>query len=114
MLKNFQAHTVKRIIEIFKNRSENEQKRVLLSDEVGLGKTIMARAVIDEVRTLRKDVQDDDYRIVYVCSNQNIIRQNIYKLVEKSDDVFRMSQARQMLSELFAAFQAQKAEQKEE
>ena len=37
MLKNFQAHTVKRIIEIFKNRSENEQKRVLLSDEVGLG-----------------------------------------------------------------------------
>lgn len=100
MLKNFQAHTVQRIIEIFKNRSENEQKRVLLSDEVGLGKTIMARAVIDEVRTLRKDVQDDDYRIVYVCSNQNIIRQNIYKLVDKSDDVLRISDSRLSMQHL--------------
>ena len=38
----------------------------------------------------------------------------LYQVSVSRDDVFRMSQARQMLSELFAAFQAQKAEQKEE
>ena len=102
MLKDFQRETAKRIIEIFKGDGsrDQEQKRVLLSDEVGLGKTIMARAVVNEVRKLRKDVQDDDYRIVYVCSNQNIIRQNIYKLVDKSDDVLRISDSRLSMQHL--------------
>lgn len=102
MLKDFQRETAKRIIEIFRGDGsrDQEQKRVLLSDEVGLGKTIMARAVVNEVRKLRKDVQDDDYRIVYVCSNQNIIRQNIYKLVDKSDDVLRISDSRLSMQHL--------------
>ena len=58
MLKDFQRETAKRIIEIFKGDGsrDQEQKRVMLSDEVGLGKTIMARAVVNEVRKLRKDV----------------------------------------------------------
>lgn len=46
--KDFQLATAKRIIEIFKSG----QKRVLLSDEVGLGKTIMAKTVVEMAKTL--------------------------------------------------------------
>ena len=49
MLKDFQRETAKRIIEIFSDPNRSGQRRVLLSDEVGLGKTIMAREVIDRV-----------------------------------------------------------------
>lgn len=82
---DFQTKTAERILEIFADTSRQGQKRVLLSDEVGLGKTIIAREVINRVGELRKKLNDDDYRIVYVCSNQNIIRQNIFKLVETTD-----------------------------
>ena len=46
--KDFQMATAERILEIFRSG----QKRVLLSDEVGLGKTIMARTVIEMSKTL--------------------------------------------------------------
>ena len=71
---NFQQKTADRILEIFSDPNRTGQKRVLLSDEVGLGKTIMAREVIDRVRELQRQKNDDYYRIVYVCSNQNIIQ----------------------------------------
>lgn len=100
MLKDFQRETAKRIIEIFSDPNRSGQRRVLLSDEVGLGKTIMAREVIDRVRELRRQLNDDYYRIVYVCSNQNIIQQNIYKLVEHSDDVLRISDSRLSMQHL--------------
>ena len=63
---DFQTKTAERILEIFADKSRQGQKRVLLSDEVGLGKTIMAREVINRVGDLRMDLNDDDYRIVYV------------------------------------------------
>ena len=46
--KDFQQATAERIIEIFKSG----QKRVLLSDEVGLGKTMMARTVVEMAKSL--------------------------------------------------------------
>lgn len=97
---DFQQRTAERILEIFSDDSRTGQKRVLLSDEVGLGKTIMAREVIDRVRELRRQLNDDYFRIVYVCSNQNIIQQNIYKLVEHSDDVLRISDSRLSMQHL--------------
>jgi len=75
--KDFQRATAERIAAIF---AEGKQRRVLLADEVGLGKTIMARQVIDKVRVLRKSVNDDMYRVVYICSNMNIVNQNIEHL----------------------------------
>ena len=75
--KEFQTATADRIEKIFRS---GKQKRVLLADEVGLGKTIVAREVIDRVRHIRMDVNDDMYRVVYVCSNINIAQQNTSNL----------------------------------
>lgn len=48
--KEFQKATADRIGEIFsEGMKEGKKKRVLLADEVGLGKTIIAREVIDKV-----------------------------------------------------------------
>lgn len=75
--KEFQRATADRIEEIFRG---GRQKRVLLADEVGLGKTIIAKEVIDRVRRMRREVSDDMFRVVYVCSNVNIVHQNTKNL----------------------------------
>ena len=86
---DFQRATADRIADIFRqatiHTNGNEiksggQRRVLLADEVGLGKTHVASAVIDRVREMRKAVNDDMFRVVYVCSNMSIANQNIEKL----------------------------------
>ena len=79
--KEFQQATADRIGEIFsEGLKEGKKKRVLLADEVGLGKTIIAKEVIKKVRQLRKSLNDDMYIVVYVCSNVNIIHQNTSNL----------------------------------
>ena len=86
---DFQRATADRIADIFRqatiDTNGNEiksggQRRVLLADEVGLGKTHVASAVIDRVREMRKAINDDMFRVVYVCSNMSIANQNIEKL----------------------------------
>ena len=72
-LKDFQEETVKHILDLFKKR-----QRVLLADEVGLGKTIVAREVIN--RMAKKYKGDDKFIVIYVCSNINIANQNCEKL----------------------------------
>ncbi|MBD5132400.1 MAG: DEAD/DEAH box helicase family protein [Clostridiales bacterium] len=90
---DFQRATADRIADIFQQSTidadGNEiksggQRRVLLADEVGLGKTHVASAVIDRVREMRKKVNDDMFRVVYVCSNMSIANQNIEKLGVKN------------------------------
>ena len=80
MLKDFQRATVERIDALY----WNGQKRVLVADEVGLGKTLIARGVIAKMAKLRYLEGDPLFKVVYVCSNQNIARQNIRKL-----DIFK-------------------------
>lgn len=91
---NFQQTTADRIAEIFRKATVGEnneekltggQRRVLLADEVGLGKTIVAREVISRVREMRKQVGDEMFRVVYVCSNMQIVRQNIANLGVKEN-----------------------------
>ena len=79
-LKDFQRATVKRIDTLY----WEGQKRVLVADEVGLGKTLIARGVIAKMAKLRYLEDDPLFKVVYVCSNQNIARQNIRKL-----DIFK-------------------------
>lgn len=76
MLKDFQRATVERIDQLYRKG----QKRVLVADEVGLGKTLIARGVISKMAKLRYQEGDSLFKVVYVCSNQNIARQNIRKL----------------------------------
>ncbi len=75
-LKDFQCATVERIDELFRNG----QNRVLVADEVGLGKTLIARGTIAKTAVRMYDEGDDIFKIVYICSNQVIARQNILKL----------------------------------
>jgi hypothetical protein len=77
-LKDFQRTTVEYV---FRRMYLDHDcvRRFLIADEVGLGKTLVARGVIAKVidhlwdRTRRID-------IVYVCSNTDIARQNINRL----------------------------------
>lgn len=80
MLKDFQRATVERVDALY----WKGQKRVLVADEVGLGKTLIARGVIAKMAKLRYLEGDTLFKVVYVCSNQNIARQNIRKL-----DIFK-------------------------
>ena len=80
MLKDFQRATVERIDKLY----WDGQKRILVADEVGLGKTLIARGVIAKMAAQRYLEDDPLFKVVYVCSNQNIARQNICKL-----DIFK-------------------------
>ena len=75
-LKDFQQATVERIDYLYKKG----QNRILISDEVGLGKTLIARGTIAKFAKLRLDEGDDLVKVVYMCSNATIVDQNMEKL----------------------------------
>lgn len=75
-LKDFQRATVERVVDRFRSG----QPRMLVADEVGLGKTLVAKGVIAKVARWHQAMGDDIFRVVYICSNQSIARQNIMKL----------------------------------
>lgn len=79
-LKNFQRATVDAVVErMF--RTEPPQRRFLVADEVGLGKTKVARAVVATTICELWDRPDvDRIDIVYLCSNAQIARQNVRDL----------------------------------
>lgn len=88
-LYDFQTATAERIAEIFRAATVGDnseeilqggRRRVLLADEVGLGKTHVAAKVIELVKEMRREVKDDMFRVIYVCSNMSIAAQNIQKL----------------------------------
>ena len=75
--KDFQQATADRIFHVF----QGGQNRILLADEVGLGKTVVAREVIRQVAQWHKnDLHDPHFKVVYICSNINIASQNAGKL----------------------------------
>lgn len=75
-LKDFQRATVDRIYRLY----ESGQHRVLVSDEVGLGKTLIARGTVARVAKLRQQEGDELFKVVYICSNGAIADQNLQKL----------------------------------
>ncbi len=77
-LKDFQLATVKHIIKQF---YENEKNRILVADEVGLGKTIVAKGVVAKMYE-RHIMQNnrEPFNVFYICSNQTIAKQNLNKL----------------------------------
>ena len=75
-LKDFQQATVNRIDELYRSG----QMRVLVSDEVGLGKTLIARGAIAKLAKMRKESGDSLVKVVYICSNSAIAGQNLEKL----------------------------------
>ena len=80
MLKDFQRDTAEWVFKRLFDQ-ENPTNRFLVADEVGLGKTIVAKGVVALVLEHLLSVGDKRHDIVYICSNSSIARQNIKKLV---------------------------------
>ncbi len=78
-LKDFQRRTVEYV---FKRlyRDPKPTNRFLVADEVGLGKTLVARGII--AKTVRHLQQQGEKRIdiLYICSNATIAQQNLNRL----------------------------------
>ena len=100
-LKDFQKATVEHIVNIFKSK---KQRRVLLSDEVGLGKTIVSKGVIQAVGELSDEYgiwDDNTHRVVYICSNANIVKQNTENL--GIEDVMNIDESRLSMQHFIVA-----------
>lgn len=107
---DFQAATAEHVLEAYKKG----QKRVLIADEAGLGKTTVASEVVRRVKKeLAKDVLEDDglYCIVYVCCNLQIAQQNIDTL---SDDGAKVDLSQSRLSMQHFVYFRKKAELQEQ
>lgn len=84
-LKDFQLATVEHVTARF--YGDDPTDRFLVADEVGLGKTLVARGVI--ARSVEHHLAAGTGRIdiVYICSNADIARQNVGRLnvLERND-----------------------------
>jgi hypothetical protein len=87
-LKDFQRRTVDYVSERF--YGPEPIRRFLVADEVGLGKTLVARGVIARaIEHLQDSVERID--IIYVCSNANIAKQNINRLNVSGENSFALA-----------------------
>lgn len=82
-LAEFQHAAVARIVE--RLRDPAGSRRFLLADEVGLGKTLVAAGVIEQLAKGRRT----PLVVVYVCSNAEIAEQNRRKLYPEAMDRVR-------------------------
>lgn len=82
-LREFQLAAVDRIVSRLTDPSGS--RRFLLADEVGLGKTLVAREVIQNLKERRKRSNGKGFTAVYICSNSEIAAQNCSKLCDEKD-----------------------------
>jgi hypothetical protein len=77
-LKDFQRATVDTV---YRRLFVDDEKSMLVADEVGLGKTIVAKGLIAMAlrERLRKGI-NSPFKVTYVCSNQVIADENVGKL----------------------------------
>lgn len=78
-LKDFQRASVENV---FSKLYKEGKKRFLIADEVGLGKTIVAKGLIAKAmeRHLKSSRKNQPFRVIYICSNQALTSQNLKKL----------------------------------
>ncbi len=77
-LKDFQRNTVEYVFRRMYT-DPDRTRRFLVADEVGLGKTLIARGIVAKVLEHLWD-RVGRIDIVYICSNSDIARQNINRL----------------------------------
>ena len=79
-LKPFQRRTAEwAFSRLYSTVESRASRRFLVADEVGLGKTLIAKGIIAKaLRHLQARVKRID--IVYICSNRDIARQNLSRL----------------------------------
>src|SRR5690349_14932777 len=104
-LKDFQRATVAHVISRY--FGTNPIRRFLVADETGLGKSVVARGII--AQTLER-LQDDDsiprVDVIYVCSNQDVARQNISRLRVTPDETITVSSRLTLLAKEAAQLNA--------
>lgn len=88
-LKDFQRRTVDYVFDRL-YLDQVPTRRFLVADEVGLGKTLVARGIIAKTIDLLWS-HERRIDIVYVCSNTDIARQNINRLNVSGQDDFALS-----------------------
>ena len=86
-LKDFQRRTAEYVFRRFYTDPETTD-RFLVADEVGLGKTLVARGVIALAIEHLLAEKVDRVDIVYVCSNMSIASQNIHRLNVSGEQKF--------------------------
>jgi len=97
-LKDFQRDTVNHVFTRMYEDSDPAH-RYLVADEVGLGKTLVARGVI--ARTIDHLWEKvDRLDIIYICSNSDIARQNVNKLNVAGEQKFELASRITMLPTL--------------
>ncbi|MDF2883025.1 MAG: helicase [Clostridiaceae bacterium] len=84
-LKDFQLATVDRIYEVLSDKDIN-QKRFLVADEVGLGKTLIAKGIISKFVEEYLKEEKKKLKVVYLCSSLSIANQNLSKLTIFNND----------------------------
>lgn len=95
-LKGFQRDTVEQAFErLF--LAPDSTHRFLVADEVGLGKTLVARGLIARALDHLWD-RVDRIDVVYICSNGNIARQNINRLNPMRDSEFELASRATLLA----------------
>lgn len=88
-LKDFQRDTVEHVFQRLYLDSAPAH-RFLVADEVGLGKTLVARGVIARaIDHLWDRVERLD--VIYICSNSEIARQNVNKLNVSGEQRFELT-----------------------
>jgi hypothetical protein len=83
-LKDFQKQTV----EFVYNKLYKEKRdKYLVADEVGLGKTIIAKGVIAKAfEKFKPTNQNPTFNVIYICSNQALAYENLKKLNFSKND----------------------------
>ena len=88
-LKDFQRRTADHAFrQLYLDK--NSRRRFLVADEVGLGKTMVAKGIIARALEYLHD-RVDRIDIVYVCSNAAIAEQNVRRLNVLGDEAFAVA-----------------------
>ncbi|MBK8368178.1 MAG: hypothetical protein IPL10_12380 [Bacteroidetes bacterium] len=86
-LKDFQIATVDYVFNRFISET-SLCNRFLVADEVGLGKTLVARGIIQKFYDHYQEIGKQSLNVIYICSNQSIASQNISRLnIEKKKGI---------------------------
>lgn len=93
-LKDFQLATAEHVFSRLYT-APDPVRRFLIADEVGLGKTLVARGVI--AKTIEHLQEQPQVNIVYVCSNALIARQNLQRLRVGQQEQFELAERITML-----------------
>lgn len=112
--KQFQLDTIEHVFE----KLRRAKSRYLVADEVGLGKTIIARGVIESFQKSLKSskaslsLKGDHQLVLYICSSSDIGKQNIKKLMSQGGDALGYGRASRLtmlfLDEARSALQSKK------